>query len=829
MAKQDVRVDLFYDGAWQPQLNAVYTRDEIQISRPRGERQTEPVTSTASLTFGNGTETNPYNPNNPSSALYGKIGLNTPLRIVLGGETTEDFEDASLNLTITGTWARSNADAHGGTWSLKSGTITHGQISEAVITVPAGATSMSMWYRTSSEEGFDYLAVYIGERLVLAASGEGEWTHVMLDVAGQTQVLLQYQKDGSDSAFDDAVYVDDIVFDDIRYAGEASSWQPRRAIKGDAWTLVTANGVLHRLEQGTPPLRSPLHRAHTLAGPVAWWHLEDARDSDTAASGVTGVAPMEIVDKPPGLYLGGGNPDGSTEFGVTGSGGAATLAGLQNGGFLRGRTPVVNSTTWRFEFVARFDAGTDAGLSTVIGSMRSGNYEWSIEYNAGEQVRAIGGTIDGSVVGFLIGSGAGTFDAYDGRLHNYRLEATQDGADVDFSLALDGEEVATGTWSAFTLPVGVYDVLVNYFRAAGEDMPSVGHYALYAPIPAASTTVAATDGHAGETAGARLRRLSAELDIPFSMPIGVEVDTEPMGPQPTDTDTALLAECERTDGGILSETRYEVGLTYRPRVHLYNQTAALTLDYEAGQISALEPDIGNTNVRNDVTVSRRNGSDARAVQETGPNNVQRPQDDPQGVGRYEAQIDVNPYLDSALPGHATWHLGIGTTPDTRYTATVELTAGGALAVDASAVRAGDLFTIDQLPEDPDQATQLALGFEEVIGSHTRQITVTGAPAAPYRVFVLGTSRLAASGSTLTNAETSSSTAWELTTPAGSAVWSTTDDPYDLAAAGERVTVTTAADTTSPQDVTVTRSVNGVVKAQAAGAAVQIFQPHVLAL
>lgn len=56
-------------------------------------------------------------------------------------------------------------------------------------------------------------------------------------------------------------------------------------------------------------------------------------------------------------------------------------------------------------------------------------------------------------------------------------------------------------------------------------------------------------------------------------------------------------------------------------------------------------------------------------------------------------------------------------------------------------------------------------------------------------------------------------------------WSTTAEPYDLLIAGERVTVTSmGARTGTPgdweQQATVTRSVNGVVKAQVVGASVK---------
>jgi hypothetical protein len=56
-----------------------------------------------------------------------------------------------------------------------------------------------------------------------------------------------------------------------------------------------------------------------------------------------------------------------------------------------------------------------------------------------------------------------------------------------------------------------------------------------------------------------------------------------------------------------------------------------------------------------------------------------------------------------------------------------------------------------------------------------------------------------------------------------------DFPFDVAIAGERITVTGITGSSSPQAFGVIRSVNGVVKAQAAGAAVSLFRTPVAAL
>jgi hypothetical protein len=91
------------------------------------------------------------------------------------------------------------------------------------------------------------------------------------------------------------------------------------------------------------------------------------------------------------------------------------------------------------------------------------------------------------------------------------------------------------------------------------------------------------------------------------------------------------------------------------------------------------------------------------------------------------------------------------------------------------------------------------------------------------------SRYDSSSTTLAAGATSTATSLSLTTTNYHDRWSTTSLPYALMVAGERVTATamTAAVYSSgvwTQTATVTRSVNGVIKAQSSGAVVQLADP-----
>ncbi|MER6171348.1 hypothetical protein [Streptosporangium sp. NPDC001681] len=126
---------------------------------------------------------------------------------------SEDFEDTSYAFTIAGTWARSSVTPRAGSWCFKSATIGHSATTDAAITVPTGATTLRFWYRVSSESGYDFFRVLVGGVQVLETSGTVAWTQsAEISVAAATQVVFRYVKDTSQTAGEDAAYIDDVVF-----------------------------------------------------------------------------------------------------------------------------------------------------------------------------------------------------------------------------------------------------------------------------------------------------------------------------------------------------------------------------------------------------------------------------------------------------------------------------------------------------------------------------------------------------------------------------------------------------------------------------------------
>lgn len=137
----------------------------------------------------------------------------TSFTVAREGDFDEGFEDATYELGITGTWTRTNTQAHSGSWSLRSAVISHSQQTDAVIAIPAAAATAQFWFRVSSESGFDFLRVYIDGVFWGEASGTIGWTQTMVyPVAGKATLTVRYIKDSSTSTGEDAAYIDDFQF-----------------------------------------------------------------------------------------------------------------------------------------------------------------------------------------------------------------------------------------------------------------------------------------------------------------------------------------------------------------------------------------------------------------------------------------------------------------------------------------------------------------------------------------------------------------------------------------------------------------------------------------
>ncbi|MGW0869954.1 hypothetical protein ACWD3Z_05610 [Streptomyces sp. NPDC002740] len=133
----------------------------------------------------------------------------------------EDFEDTAYEISWAdgGTlpWLRTSAQAHTGTWSLRSGAISGSQTSDAVVAVPSEKTELRFWYWTSSQAAGpgvvgDPLLVLVDGVEVLRAQGTTPWAQAIVPVEGATSVTFRYAKDASTSSGSDFVAIDNVSF-----------------------------------------------------------------------------------------------------------------------------------------------------------------------------------------------------------------------------------------------------------------------------------------------------------------------------------------------------------------------------------------------------------------------------------------------------------------------------------------------------------------------------------------------------------------------------------------------------------------------------------------
>lgn len=207
-----------------------------------------------------------------------------------------------------------------------------------------------------------------------------------------------------------------------------------------------------------------------------------------------------------------------------------------------------------------------------------------------------------------------------------------------------------------------------------------------------------------------------------------------MGPQVDDKLVNVLQAIEDLDRGLLSETTSMFGLGYRTLASMRNQTAVLTLDYSLAELAgSLEPTYDDQLTRNDVTVSRTNGSSVEVVDTTSLMSVNDP---PNGVGSYTYSLSVAAESDAQLQGIANWILTLGTVDEERYpVVTVDLRRSEVASLFATvpALVPGDFFQITNPPPFLPASTikQLAYGFAETLNNFEWNIEINAVPESAY--------------------------------------------------------------------------------------------------
>lgn len=628
----------------------------------------------------------------------------------------------------------------------------------------------------------------------------------------------------------------------VRSTTEAASWRPGR-VKGSAWTALTGGGLLRRLQQGATPLKGPLARAVAAdSDVVAYWPLTDGTNSTQAASGLpSGVAMVELGDV---TYASVDGPAGAPDR-------LPELIG-SDGGWRGGFTaPVSMADTgeWSVDFWVKASSDDPAnGLAGGLTWRVSGSYgQYAYHMRFGDTLGTIRIDNDGdndTDTLFL------SFNVFDGQWHHVRVCAQQNGTTAELQAYEDG--VLADTLSTANQTIGViteinagdYASLIpsKYQVPDLVTSTSVGHIV----IRNGGTDDAGTDhtagiGYAGELAGVRFLRLGVEESV-STVVVGDELDTPAMGPQRALTFVDLLRECVRTDGGMMLEPRDDLAVAMRPLRSMYNQTPAVTIS-AAGQLEpGWVPDFSDFAKVNEVRAERPDGSFAVYVKTSGPLNVNPPATDPEGIGRVDSKLEVNPEADERLIDHASWAVARGTLPEPRWPGlVVNLDRATSLVTALNAADLGDVILLTDLDAyGLDDTLLLWIGEEENLPPRQRRVTLNTAPASVLEIGIVGAAdgsedvrgqRVATRLSTLDGGITTTATA--VVIDSGGVPWTTDPDHWDtglnggglfVGVGGEKMRVTNIAGAGSAWTLTVVRSINGVVKSHTDGAPLDVWTP-----
>lgn len=618
---------------------------------------------------------------------------------------------------------------------------------------------------------------------------------------------------------------DNVVVTSPRFSGEVASWPQNWDTSGrDVTVNVEAAGILRRLGQGADPIQSALRRgflSDAIVTPVAYWPCEEGKFATNIASGLPGGTPMLVYGTP--------QFQASTVFA------ASAALPYPKTSYWIGYVPSY-TTTGRQQ--VRFLLGVAAAgipAQSLIAVGTSGTIKtWLVRIDAAGSmaIRAF------NSAGTIVLDTPFTAFAVNGSPRQVALEFEQVGADVTTNLLTLEPGAATG----LQMPLGGSTILnqtvgvTTYVQVGSLGDTTVGHVSVHATWSSLfdlGDQLAAFDG---EAAGRRIERLCTEQDIDFSYSGNLD-DTALMGPQRAGTLRDLLVECADADLGMLYESRGALGIAYRTFISLTNQAITLDLDYSAGEISLpFQPVKDDRFSRNDITVTRKEGSEARAVLETGSMSVLPASQG--GIGRYAEGVTLNLYTDNQLQDMAGTLLHFGTVGETRYPsirvnlANPEVVAAG-LENTVLALNVGDRFTVSnpKSGQTPDQINQLMLGYTETVNSFEHTVDINCVPASPYNIAVLDANDTRMDSDTTTlNADVNTVGTSLVVAIADDTLWTTDagEMPFSITVGGEEMSLTAVSGTASPQTFTVIRSINGVVKTHKLGTPVHVTHPVVIA-
>ncbi|MFE8962169.1 hypothetical protein [Streptomyces iakyrus] len=584
-----------------------------------------------------------------------------------------------------------------------------------------------------------------------------------------------------------------VVARSYRFHGEVSEW-PAETDESDTDSIVsiTAQSLKRRLDSGRDPLQSILARRVPSYGPRAYWPLEEGADAAQAYSPIDGVQPMTAL-----------NMQFAQESSLPSSAALPTV-NTQNGAVtsrLSGQVPAGGSaSSWSVWWLYRLNSQPSEYASYMsietTGTVRG----WRIQVkDTGSRI--MGYNSDGvAVVSQLIATGPDLFNQW----VLCRFYASQSGGNVTWRVVWqDVGGDAGGFDDTFAGTLGRVTSVGSPPNGWHQQMDglALGHLSVWDATDTDAydnpdSTGTMLLGFAGEFTADRITRIARENDVPLTWR-GKRFAGERVGPQPVDTFLTAVREATDADGGILLDQRARNGFLYLSPSALQNQTPKLVLNYTAPGhvIGAFSPVDDDSALENDSTVQREGGSSGRYEKTEGSLNVNPPEVDEDGVGRYAKSVTLSLYADEQCEGLAAWRVHLGTWDEARFpTLTVDARAIVDQLPEVADLDVGDVIKLTNVPTKHsfNDLYLLVMGYTETLSQFRWQMTFNCVPYGPWMTAVVGEARADTSGSTLETAATSTATTLQVVNEG--APWARSGDypddfPMDILVDGERMTLT----------------------------------------
>jgi hypothetical protein len=634
---------------------------------------------------------------------------------------------------------------------------------------------------------------------------------------------------------------DDLEIRSNRHYGEVSSWDPDRDLGEKNRTVaVEVSSVAQRLGQFKKKLRGASYRFITTATNMTvtdYWPFEDEPNATNLGYSWTGGSPPEFVqwlDENDQLQ-------GAIKWGqqATLLGGVERAVELINAGELHCHVASGLTDKWTVSWAQRISqaSGGQVRLRSAIAAddiiltfFTNGNYLVQV----------------GTGITFTtIFSGSLANPGYDDVWHTFSVTAWDSGGGgCTYRLAIDGNGPAsTGlspvTFSELrsvefvggdihtTLPCAFSQLVVSHDDNGTNNIPATLYVAAF--------------GYNQEFALQRAQRLGLEQGVPVEVYSDPFTLSAPMGPQGVGTLLQLFDDAVTADRGSRYDPKGANALGFRTVRSMLGQTPAVTLDYSGGYVMRpFQPRTDQQGLVNQFTAKRPNGGQFVYERTVGPKNSNDPGTVPGAVGLSDASGELNVSTDGFLAEMAAWRVNVGTVDKPRYpTIGVDLTSPFMTAALASLlmdVAIEDLMTVTGASEAGvyDDVRCLVRGYTEVLDTQrVHRMVFNASPAEPYDPVVLDAATAVLAGSTDTGNPSTltagiSNSAGTCSVASTGYLWLTGAQSTPAMLNGERVTITNITGATSPQTFTITRSVNGVVKAHLAGAPIEVFAPVRLA-